>query len=350
MDEIRAVAVEGCRRLVRGGLEVGGVLVGTRQGEAVTIQAFRNSPIVYALGPAFLLSAQDRAAFAETARAHETDPDLKGMVPVGWFVSHSRSDSAALTDSDAAIFDEFFKEPWQTTLVLRPERSGKARAAFFTRTGRSGSEFDLAPAAPAREVAAPAPETAAPRIVAATIDPPRSGGRFALAVWVISAFIMGAAASAGYFYGQPKASPPPPPPALGLTVSEEGQTLLLAWNPAAVTGGDTATIEVKDSGGSRLLHLTRPQLARGAYPLAQSGDDVSFRVTAYDNRGSIVTQANTRFIGPPTGPSPELEAARGEAERLRVENAELRNRLKTLEERSRVLEKILQSEHALKPH
>jgi hypothetical protein len=167
----------------------------------------------------------------------------------------------------------------------------------------------------------------------------------------IAAFLLGAAASAGYFMGLAKASPPP---ALELTVSEEGAALLFAWNPAAVSHGETATIEVRDSGGSRLLHLTRPQLARGAYPLPRGdGDDVSFRVTAYDSRGSIMNQATTRFVA--TGSSPELEAARGEADGLREENTKLKSELnkvwvsaKVLEERAQVLEKILQSEHAAK--
>jgi hypothetical protein len=169
----------------------------------------------------------------------------------------------------------------------------------------------------------------------------------------IAAFLAGAAASAGYFMGLAKASPPP---ALALTVSEEGSALLLAWNPAAVTRGESATIEVIDSSGSRLLHLTRPQLARGAYPLARSdGHDASFRMTAYDAHGSIMNQATTRFVAAPAGSSPELEAARGQAERLREENAKLKAevnkeaaRAKVFEERARVLEKILRTEHAVK--
>jgi len=363
MDEIRAVAVEGCLRLVRGRLEVGGVLFGTKQGDVVTVRAFRNTPIVYAFGPTFVLSEPDRVTLAEVLRAHETEPDLKGMVPVGWFVSHPRSDSASLSENDIAIFDEYFKEAWQTMLVLRPERSGTARAAFFSRDtngtvrpGKSDAEFELTPGAtPARSIPEPAaPETEPRTVVVGTISPPRPRSRrwVAWAVFAISGFLLGAAASAGYFIGLAKA---PPPPALGLTVSEEGPALLLAWNPAAVTGGDTATIEVRDSGGSRLLHLTRPQLARGAYPLPRSGNDVGFRMTAYDARGSILTQATTRFVGPVAGPSPDLEAARNEADRLREENTKLRGdlskeaaRAKVFEERARVLEKILQTEQAVK--
>lgn len=362
LDEIRAVAVEGCLRLVRGGLEVGGVLFGTKQGDGVTVRAFRNTPILYALGPTFLLSEQDRLTFAEVLRAHETEPDLKDMVPVGWFVSHPRSDSASLNDNDIAIFDEHFKEPWQTTLVLRPERSGTARAAFFSRDangavqpGKSDSEFELSPpAVPTRSGPEPAAETAPSPAPVRVKRASRSRGRrsLALAVCAAGGFLLGAAASAEYFAGRAKPSPPPP---LGLTVSEEGPALLLAWNPPAVTSGESATIEVKDSGGSRLLHLTRPQLARGAYPLPRNGNDASVRMTAYDARGSILTQAATRFMGAVTGPSPDLEAARSEVERLRNENANLQGevtkqaaRTKLFEERSRVLEKILKSEHAVK--
>jgi hypothetical protein len=363
LEEIRALAVGGCLRLVRGGLDVGGVLFGTRQDQAVTVRAFRRTPIVYALGPTFQLSEQDRVTFAEALRAHETEPDLKGMVPVGWFVSHPRGDSASLTENDVAIFDEYLKEPWQITLVLRPGRSGTAQAAFFSRDadgalrpGKSEAEFELTPATvPARNVPDQAPEAESrPAVAAATSEPrPRSRRWLAFAVLTISAFLLGAAASAGYFVGLAKTSPPP---ALGLTVSEEGAALLIAWNPAAVIRGETATIEVRNSGGSRLLHLTRPQVARGAYPLARGDDrDVSFRMTAYDSRGLIMDQATTRFAAAPAGSSPDLEAARSEAKQLREENTKLKGevsreaaRAKVFEERARVLEKILRSERAVK--
>ncbi len=362
MDEIRAAAVEGCLRLVRGGLEIGGILFGTRQGDVVTVQAFRPTPIRYALGPTFLLSEQDRAVFADVLQSHETDPDLKGMTPAGWFVSHSRSDAVTLTNNDAAICDEYFKEPWQTVLVLRPERSGKARAAFFTRdangrmkTGKNDSEFELVPvAAPAREIPDP------PSEASATVGPPRDANpqprrrlrALVLALWAISAFLLGAGVSTAYFLVVARVAPAPP---LALTVSEEGKALLLAWNPAALANAENATLEVQDSSGSRLLRLTRPQVARGAYPLPAAGDEVRFRMTGYDARGSILGQATTRYIGAVTTPSPQLEEARGQAERLQDENTRLKGELskeaaraKVFEERSRVLEKILKSEQAVK--
>jgi hypothetical protein len=360
MDEIRAQSVEGCLRLVRGGLEIGGILFGTRQGDSTAILAFRSTPIVYALGPTFLLSEQDRRTFAEVLRSHESDPDLKGMVAVGWFVSHSRGESVAFTDNDAAIFDEFFPEPFHTTLVLRPERSGRARAAFFTRDadgrvqrGRSDSEFELTPlGGSARESTEPPEQPVPPpeftSVIATRTVRPR--GYLALAVSA-AAFLLGAGVAAAYFLLVAK----PPPPPLGLTVNEEGQALLLAWNPTALSDGESATIEVKSAGNSHLVHISRPQLARGAYPLPNTGNDMSLRMTTYQKNGSILTQDSARYVAPVARPSSETIAAREQAVRLRAEKAKLESalnkqtaRAKALEERSRVLERILRSEQQVK--
>jgi len=60
IEEIRREVTGGVQRLSRGGIEVGGVLYGTREGSAVRIVAMRPIACEHARGPGFLLSDKDR--------------------------------------------------------------------------------------------------------------------------------------------------------------------------------------------------------------------------------------------------------------------------------------------------
>jgi len=132
MDGIRSSVMEGLFRIARGGLEVGGVLFGKRKGDVVRILASRPLASEYASGPSFVLSEKDRDALSRIIESAQRDPELKGMVPVGWYHSHTRS-GIFLSDHDLAIYDLHFPEPWQVSLVLRPERLKPLRAGFFIR-------------------------------------------------------------------------------------------------------------------------------------------------------------------------------------------------------------------------
>ncbi len=132
MEGIRSAVVEGFYRLARGGIEVGGVLFGVKSGKSTRIQAFRPLESEYASGPSFLLSERDRQTLARLLDDAARDPELKGMAPVGWYHSHTRSE-VFLSDEDHAIYDLYFPEPWQVSLVLRPERMKPVRAGFFVR-------------------------------------------------------------------------------------------------------------------------------------------------------------------------------------------------------------------------
>ena len=54
LDQIRASATDGLRQLSRGGLEVGGVLYGTRDANSIRITSWRPIACEHARGPAFL--------------------------------------------------------------------------------------------------------------------------------------------------------------------------------------------------------------------------------------------------------------------------------------------------------
>src|SRR5580698_5670306 len=132
IEEMRHEVAEGFQRLSRGGIEVGGVLYGTRDGRTVRVLAMRPIACEHARGPAFLLSDKDRIALNDQLTRDAEDSQLEGLISVGWFLSHTRSE-IALTESDLEIYTIFFPAPWQVSLVIRPGRGGSMRAGFFVR-------------------------------------------------------------------------------------------------------------------------------------------------------------------------------------------------------------------------
>jgi len=130
VEEIRHDVAEGFQKLSRGGIEVGGLLYGVREGQTIRITAIRPTACEHAAGPAFRLSERDRAALREQLRLNQEDPRLNGLECLGWYVSHTRSE-ITLTESDQEIFTTYFGQPWQVTLVVRPSRGGNMRAGFF---------------------------------------------------------------------------------------------------------------------------------------------------------------------------------------------------------------------------
>src|SRR5580700_7138006 len=127
IEEIRQEVSEGFQRLSRGGVEVGGILYGSRDGRTVRVTAIRPIACEHARGPAFQLSDTDREMLSEQLECEPEDPHLADLICVGWFVSHTRS-GIALTDLDQEIFSKYFPAPWQVTLVIRPGRGGTMRA------------------------------------------------------------------------------------------------------------------------------------------------------------------------------------------------------------------------------
>lgn len=132
IDEIRAMVTEGFQRLTRGGIEVGGVLYGTVEGNRLRSLAIRQIACEHANGPTFKLSGHDQVTL--TAQMQEEGEDFcrQDLAAVGWFVLHTRSE-IALQQGDLDTYNTYFPEPWQVTLVVRPGRAGSMRAGFFAR-------------------------------------------------------------------------------------------------------------------------------------------------------------------------------------------------------------------------
>ncbi len=133
LEQICTEAVEALEAAY-GGIGIGGVLFGTHAGGTVRVTASRPLPSEHAYGHRFILSERDYENLRLLLSAPRRDPDLRGLVPVGWYHSIPRG-GLALTARDAEVQDRFFPQPWQLAVAIHPEREEPSTVAFCVRDG-----------------------------------------------------------------------------------------------------------------------------------------------------------------------------------------------------------------------
>jgi proteasome lid subunit RPN8/RPN11 len=361
-------------------MEVGGVLYGTRDGRTVTVLAMRPMACEHARGPAFLLSDQDRSILAEQLEHEGEDPRLEGLICVGWFLSHTRSE-IMLSDSDLEIYRDCFGAPWQVTLVIRPGRGGSMRAGFFVReadgTVKSESSYlefnfpdrlagvlDRSPrverhtperrslgghARAAEAAAAPVPFRrespqsmpslgAGPQLLPA--PPPRSKWPWlvAWAVVVVTLAFFGVRA----FVLSPRTDP------IALSVLEHDGQLQIQWNHNArsVTGASGGTLDIADGKDTRHVPLSPQDLAKGGFTYQRNTGDVEVRMAVEDSQGKKIEERSQYLGSAPTKiDSQEMrdlqqqkDALQAEVDQLRRANGAQAERIQELERAQKILE------------
>ncbi len=169
---------EGYRRIPHGGVEVGGLLFGRREGKSITIEAFRMIECEHASGPSFVLSGKDLAGLREQIAASKTDEELAGLEVLGWFVAHTRT-PLEMMDRELAVFDELFPGPGKMMLLIKPERFQPTRFGFLVRRADGAVERDATeqaiilplPGRATRSEAGPVPSIPAPALSIAVPAP-----------------------------------------------------------------------------------------------------------------------------------------------------------------------------------
>jgi hypothetical protein len=378
IEEIRHAVSEGVQRLSRGGIEVGGVLYGVRDGRTLRVMAIREIACEHARGPSFHLSQKDRAALAEQLAQDQQDARLDGMICAGWFVSHTRSE-IALADSDQEIYATLFPAPWQVTMVIRPGRGSCMRAGFFVREAdgtvrseRSYLEFDfpdrlagVLDSVARRErlspldrrgagsaAVAPVPRDSLPRDFPHDVQPQFAGPRFLpmpppkrkwgwLLAWLV--LVIGLLVFGVRFFMSRGVTEP-----VGLSVVERDGQLQIEWNHGAnsVTAAAAGSLDIVDGADTRAVALTPQDLARGKFTYARKTGDIDVRMTVVDAKGTKLQEASRFLGGPPVGAETgELDALRqrrdqleAELRRLRGQNAQQAARIQQLERTLRILQ------------
>lgn len=377
--DVVAAAKEGLNRFPRGGLEVGGVLFGRREGERVRVLAARSIPCKHLLGPSFTLSPEEHEELAALLLEARQNPDLAGMIPVGWYHSHTRS-GLLYTDADAHLHNRHFPQPWQIGLLLRPEAGKPTQFGIFVR-GRDG-ELSLRPALVVQEDSLAAgvaaadgrpelqvqqPPGGAEERQGASRHGPKLGVRWS---WAVAALAVLALAALGwralsradaraawerivdYWW----------PPAQGgwqrpfqLAVRAQDGRMMVEWNPAApaVMAARQMRLVVRDGGDRRELELDGEALARGSLALERSSDHVTVTLSA-DTPGGTLRETVHLVGGPPAPPggatSPiRLPALLQERDRLETALKVQETEADALAEQRALLEKLLQARSPREP-
>lgn len=399
VDEIRKAVTEGYQALSRGGIEVGGVLYGVREGETIRILATRPIACEHARGPAFQFSENDRAALAAQLKQAADDPLLGGFECLGWFVSHTRT-GIQLLESDLEIYQSFFPQSWQVTLIVRPGRAVSMRAGFFIRefdgtlhtessylefsfpdrlaalldrSARTGAPDHPAPSRrgspqPIRGIdfrvdsgssAVPAmhsyassspafssPEQEpleAPQFEAPLLAPPAPARKNWIWLVVWAAVLVGLAL-VGWHYFAPRAQPEP----VGLALAEKDGVLQVQWNHAAkpIVDATRGDLEINDGKQSRTISLSASDLALGSFAYQRSTGDIEVRLVVDSPDGAKVQEVS-RYLGSApvpakTADTQALEHRRDElqeeVERLRRENSQQTAHIQQLERTIRILQ------------
>lgn len=380
MEELRAAASEGLQRLSRGGIEVGGVLYGTRQGDAIRILSWRPIPCSHARGPGFLLSEKDEAALQQLLDMGEEDPELKGLFAVGWFVSHTRS-GLLLSEADLLFYQDFFPESWQVTLVLHPSRYGPAQAGFFFREpdGKIRSEsshkdftvepiekrrerrrdYPPRPAAsavvsgvssderavmPATPVPAPAPAPVSPENSMAMFRTQEPGWFARHWKGMFGALILAAAAFASGFYLRPeRPALEPLSPAISLRAEDRDGQLHIAWDRESLPVREAVTgiLTIKEGRVKQEISLDAEQIRFGSFTYARRAEEVEVGLSVQSVSGSQVTEL-TRFLGQPSRPAREAAEATRRIEEQRKEIDTLYEDLRLERLKTARLERLVQ--------
>lgn len=345
LDRIRKEVFKKFVSIPRGGVEVGGVLFGAISECEIRILDSRALEIEYLNGPSFILSENDETSLLQLLETAASDPDLRGMQPVGWYHSHTRSE-IVLSEEDIAVHQRFFQNPENIALVIKPYKFDPPRIGVFLRTADGSlsgdaprSTFSLEPAgknnsgaeAPAMASvdrtapsADPVSEWGQTRIPARSESPdyrsPESGLReFPIgeplstshplpanrSIWIILTVAITAICIAGLLLvdnnrPQPVRESAP----MWLRLSDAGDHLDIVWDRSSPVFANARSAEIVIAEAGRqpaTVPLDRDSLRRGTVSyVRRSGDvEVLMRVRLQDDR---VREEIVRFITPELAP------------------------------------------------
>ena len=320
VDNLLPEVMRGFAAVPKRGAEVGGILIGAVEGGVIHIQDIEVVPCVYARGPSYLLTSEDRTAFEQACqrrRAESGGNPAKQLL--GYFRSHTRED-LALSAEDLELLDRYFPDPHQVALLIRPFPAKPAQAAFFVREdgafpresprtflfsrlpvpSRDREEAVLDNAAAPTSLAALPGETLSiemlPPLGAISVEKPARGGRPKW-MWIpLSLALLLVGAMGGYQATQTMASWTTARPAarfsLALHVVPIGDNLAVRWDPEApaVRNAQSGLLEIEDAGYSKPVDLDSAHLQSGSVLYRNTSATVRFRLIVYESARVSITE------------------------------------------------------------
>lgn len=372
LGAVNQCVLDGHRALGHGGLEVGGLLLGSFDGTRLHITGHEAISCEHASGPSFSLSERDRAELAgrlrEIAESGESDRRV-----VGWYHSHTRS-GLAMSPEDLAIHEEFFTEPFQVSLILHPVSLFSSRAGFFVRESDgsirpfpSYQEFDVdgrdflaqrerEPGLSVDVRRARGAEVIRAGYGSREVVPqryyqpppvllPRQPAQDPQTRWMVWSVLGGMLAlSAGlvlylrqnYWH---QIAGPAATSFVRIEAVPEGENLKIRWEPKVLANAKAARLEVQDGALRAELKLDGKTLESGAVLYAARSDVAGFHLTAERADGTWL-EGSTTYVAP-AAPRASLSKA--------VAAVEERKRRQQETERRQQVEKLKEAEEEQAP-
>lgn len=129
IDRMEREVIDSFKAVTKRGSEVGGVLLGRiahAGSRTVFVENYESVACDYSRGPLYLLADPDKDRLRETLERLKNSP----LSAVGFFRSNTRKD-VVLDDDDLALAQEFFSDPNQVFLLVKPFAMKPSTAGFF---------------------------------------------------------------------------------------------------------------------------------------------------------------------------------------------------------------------------
>ena len=312
---------EGVRIVPRGGVEIGGLLVGPKLRESgVVVDGIIPLKIEYEYGPSFRMSASDLAQVAALVESVQIDPS---KAVVGFYRSQTRGNET-FRDSDREIFDAIeqthaaFATDFRCYFVLASASESEMMACLSMWNGEEwdGEQFtlrsnpfsvvplssvtpqiglptELQTSRPLEANLVPAVSPTIPPLAEKAISLPeprprfravlnavKGGGRPSKRLYVVLGLLVLVDAIGGYRWiiknraGPAQTIVPP----MRFSVNREGPVWKLSWDRATIelmkpTG---AVLVIQDGNRRKQLNLTTDDLSRGTILYTPRGGDLVF--------------------------------------------------------------------------
>lgn len=316
LEEIRAEAVRALHGMGRGGVEIGGILLGTISDGQYSVQSWRPVRCSYSRGSSFLLSDRDVATLSCQIEAVQVDPVFTGQQVIGWFVSHTRG-SLDPRIEESQLHTRLFNVPGSLMLVLKPGRFGDADLAIHIfEPGDPPSLCPLDPLLPmlatqgVKPAAALELSTPPPPLLSETrpdADPPRPKRRWlaavvavagitfltlgGIALWSDAPASKTKAAAGAAALVQPSG---PPRQLLSLHLDGTDDAIRISWDTssAALRNPKSGSLSVWDQGEVFFRQLTPEELRLGTIEYTRSQGEVRVQLSITTKEGEWSEQAH----------------------------------------------------------
>ena len=317
---------QGLNAIPRGGLEIGGLVVGTLPADdesTLTVTNFVPVEIDYRFGPRYRPAIEQQPLFAEALlNVHKLDAQV-----IGCFRSHLGG-PADVRGEDRRLLEVLLPGGSCCLFLVQAALFERSLACCYLRGADRElhlvHQFHVVPPGTgslpktvgfaSHEPAPSLPVTETPAHIA-TPNNARRPNRW----WLITG-LAATLAFAAVVADRPRAPVKPAPVAdvalLGLAVSHQGARVELRWDTAsrAVRGATSGSLSIKDGKAGDRVELSPAQLQAGRYEYKPTQSDLTFVMILYQRDNSFVGQSQSLHVDVPAAalpvvPEPPSEAA-----------------------------------------